>query len=79
MVQSDLIKTSLPIAARACAFVIYRETIIDGVSEQIPSWVSPVARALLKAREGDLVKLVLPDGAQVLEVLSVAYPRASAG
>ena len=41
------------------------------------SWVSPVARALLKAREGDLVKLVLPDGAQALEVLSVAYPRAS--
>jgi transcription elongation factor GreB len=41
------------------------------------SWVSPVARALLKAREGDLVKLLLPDGAQALEVLSVAYPHAS--
>ena len=40
------------------------------------SWVSPVARALLKAREGDQVKLMLPDGAQALDVLSVAYPPA---
>jgi transcription elongation factor GreB len=43
------------------------------------SWVSPVARALLKAREGDVVKLQLPDGMQSLEVLSVSYPSASAG
>jgi len=43
------------------------------------SWVSPVARALLKAREGDTVKLVLPDGAQSLEVLSVTYPTSAAG
>ncbi len=43
------------------------------------SWVSPVARALLKAREGDVVKLMLPDGAQALELLSVAYPSASSG
>lgn len=43
------------------------------------SWVSPVARALLKAREGDVVKLQLPDGAQSLDVLSVSYPSASAG
>ena len=50
----------------------------DTAQRQI-SWVSPVARALLKAREGDLVKLVLPDGAQELEVLSVSYPPASAG
>jgi transcription elongation factor GreB len=42
------------------------------------SWVSPVARALLKAREGDVVKLTLPDGAQALEVLSVTYPQAVA-
>jgi transcription elongation factor GreB len=42
------------------------------------SWVSPVARALLKAREGDVVKLMLPDGEQALEVLTVAYPTASA-
>lgn len=38
------------------------------------SWVSPVARALLKARVGDLVRLVVPGGSQELEVLSVRYP-----
>ncbi|MFC3682776.1 transcription elongation factor GreB [Hydrogenophaga luteola] len=38
------------------------------------SWVSPVARALLKARVGDLVRLVVPGGSQELEILSVSYP-----
>ncbi len=38
------------------------------------SWISPVARALLKARVGDEVSLPLPQGVQLLEVLSVAYP-----
>ncbi|WP_374408929.1 transcription elongation factor GreB [Hydrogenophaga sp.] len=38
------------------------------------SWVSPVARALLKARVGDVVRLVVPGGVQELEVLSVSYP-----
>jgi transcription elongation factor GreB len=38
------------------------------------SWVSPVARALLKAREGDVVKLVTPVGAQDIEIVSVQYP-----
>jgi len=38
------------------------------------SWVSPVARALLKAREGDVVKLVTPAGAQDIEIVSVRYP-----
>jgi transcription elongation factor GreB len=38
------------------------------------SWISPVARALLKAREGDEVKLVTPLGVQEIEVLDVAYP-----
>ncbi|EHR70522.1 transcription elongation factor GreB [Burkholderiales bacterium JOSHI_001] len=38
------------------------------------SWVSPIARALLKAREGDEVKLVTPGGVQVVEVLAVTYP-----
>lgn len=38
------------------------------------SWVSPVARALLRAREGDVVRLVLPDGVQDVEILSVTYP-----
>jgi transcription elongation factor GreB len=38
------------------------------------SWVSPIARALLKSREGDVVKLVTPLGAQEIEVLEVSYP-----
>ena len=38
------------------------------------SWVSPVARALLKAREGDEVQLATPRGPERLEVLAVHYP-----
>ena len=40
------------------------------------TWISPIARALLKAREGDVVKLVTPVGAQEIEVLRVQYPKA---
>ena len=45
----------------------------DSAQGQI-SWVSPVARALLKARVGDLVHLMVPGGEQELEVVAVAYP-----
>jgi transcription elongation factor GreB len=38
------------------------------------TWVSPIARALLKAREGDVVKLVTPVGVQEVELLAVRYP-----
>jgi transcription elongation factor GreB len=38
------------------------------------SWVSPIARALLKAREGDEVVLVTPKGPQRIEVIEVSYP-----
>lgn len=37
------------------------------------SWVSPVARALTKARTGDTVTLRTPAGAEVLNVLDVRY------
>jgi transcription elongation factor GreB len=37
------------------------------------SWVSPVARALLKAREGDAVTLRTPAGEERLEVLEIRY------
>ena len=40
------------------------------------SWVSPVARALLKARVGDEVQLMTPGGLEQLEVLAVSYPAA---
>ena len=39
------------------------------------SWISPVARALLKSRVGDEVKLVTPNGVKLLEVLRVDYPK----
>jgi len=39
------------------------------------SWVSPIARALLKAREGDEVQLMTPGGVERLEVLEVNYPK----
>ena len=38
------------------------------------SWIAPIARALLKAREGDEVKLQTPGGAEILEVVAVRYP-----
>jgi transcription elongation factor GreB len=38
------------------------------------SWVAPIARALLKAREGDEVVLRTPGGLQRLEVVEVRYP-----
>jgi transcription elongation factor GreB len=38
------------------------------------SWIAPIARALLKAREGDEVQLVTPGGVETIEVLRVEYP-----
>jgi len=38
------------------------------------SWISPIARTLLKAREGDELKLVMPDRVGDIEVLKVSYP-----
>ena len=45
----------------------------DSLKAQV-TWVSPIARALLKAREGDVVKLVTPVGIQEVEVVEVRYP-----
>jgi transcription elongation factor GreB len=38
------------------------------------SWVSPIARTLLKARVGDELTLMTPHGPLLIEVLQVAYP-----
>ena len=38
------------------------------------SWVSPIARTLLKSRVGDELKLVTPSGVIDIEVLEVQYP-----
>lgn len=45
----------------------------DSLKAQV-TWVSPIARALLKSREGDVVKLVTPMGVQEVEVVQVVYP-----
>ena len=37
------------------------------------SWVSPIARALLKAQEGDVVELRTPHGAEPIEVVAIRY------
>ena len=52
---------------------------IVGVDEAEPlagkiSWISPVARALIKAREGDTVVLRTPGGIEELDILEVSYP-----
>lgn len=51
---------------------------IVGLDETDPthgriSWISPLARALLKAREGDVVKLHTPKGIEDLEVVEIRY------
>ena len=66
------------------ATVLYRaagkdnEITIVGIDEVDPahgrvSWISPIARALLKAREGDVVQLKTPVGVETLEILAVSY------
>jgi transcription elongation factor GreB len=52
---------------------------IVGIDELDPlkgkiSWISPVARALTKAREGDEVVLQTPSGVEQLTILEVSYP-----
>ncbi len=37
------------------------------------SWISPMAKALIKAREGDVVSLRTPGGIEELEILEVRY------
>ena len=55
---------------------------ILGIDELDPlngkiSWISPVARALTKAREGDVIILTTPAGIEELEILDVGYPAPS--
>jgi transcription elongation factor GreB len=56
-----------------------RQVTILGTDEVDPargvvSWVSPIAKALLKARAGDTVTLRSPAGEEKLEILEVSYP-----
>jgi transcription elongation factor GreB len=55
-----------------------RSVSIVGMDEVDPargrvSWISPIAKALLKARVGDVVTLRSPSGAEELEVEEVRY------
>ena len=52
---------------------------IVGIDEVDPargdvSWISPIARALLKARQGDTVTLRSPGGEEPVEIIEVSYP-----
>ena len=51
---------------------------IVGVDESEPSegkisFISPIAKALISAREGDVVRLDLPQGSTELEILEIEY------
>ncbi len=55
--------------------VIYR---IVGIDEANPgtgaiSWISPLARALMKAREGDVVRFLSPAGLREIEIVEISY------
>ena len=55
---------------------------IVGIDEFDPlkgkvSWISPIARTITKAREGDVVTLHTPTGVEELEILEVTYPAKS--
>ena len=39
------------------------------------SWVSPIAQALHKASEGDVVKLHTPSGLEEIEVIEISYAK----
>jgi len=43
------------------------------------SWVSPMARALLKAREGDTVTLRTPGGVEDIDIIAVRYEPLATG
>lgn len=51
---------------------------IVGIDEAQPgegliSWISPLARALLKAREGDLIRFASPGGVRELDIVEIRY------
>ena len=62
---------------------VERTVTIKGIDESNSaagevSWISPIARTLLKAREGDVLKLVMPERIAEIEVLKVSYPAPAA-
>jgi transcription elongation factor GreB len=60
------------------------EITIVGIDEVDParrhvSWISPIARALLRSREGDSVQFQTPSGPETIEVLEVRYDHSDGG
>ena len=43
------------------------------------SWISPIARTLLRARVGDVLQLPTPAGTHAIEVVAVDYPAPTPG
>jgi transcription elongation factor GreB len=43
------------------------------ISRNLVSWISPIARALMKAREGDTVDVRTPTGKETIEVVTIRY------
>jgi transcription elongation factor GreB len=65
----------MDLSADAAGDVTYR---IVGVDEADPamgaiSWISPLARALMKAHEGDVVRFQSPAGLREMEVIEISY------
>ena len=53
---------------------------IVGIDETRPeegeiSWISPLARALMRAQEGDVVEIRAPGGVETAEVVEIRYDR----
>ena len=60
--------------AEGCEFT-YQIVGIDeaDAGQGMISWIAPLARALLKAREGDTVRFASPAGPRELEIVQVVY------
>ena len=48
----------------------------DNLRQQV-TWVSPIARALLRTQVGDVVRLNSPSGIQDIEIIRVVYPQSA--
>jgi transcription elongation factor GreB len=46
----------------------------DSLAGQV-SWISPIAKALMKNKVGDVVRLTTPTGIQEVDILEVSYPK----
>ncbi|MBE0620786.1 MAG: transcription elongation factor GreB [Burkholderiales bacterium] len=75
--EQDRVFFGATVSVRDCAGRVSSISIV-GMDEVDPargrvSWISPIARALLKAREGDRVTLRTPSGVEELEVEEIRY------